>query len=178
VRVARILYEIRFTILFHPFYNPLSIRGNRPRNSSFNRRKANILIGERVPNITATFTSTGFVSECVNYVDVGLKFDVEPTVYLDNEVVIKITLEVSNIVSQLQTKSGTGAYQIGARTTSTVLRLKDGENQVLAGLINDEDRRNARKVPGIGGSRWSDDCSAARPTTIRRWRSCCRLLLA
>ena len=121
-----------------------------PRIRARNREKAKILIGERVPNITATSTSTGFVSESINYVDVGLKLDVEPTIYLDNEVAIKVALEVSNIVSQIQTKSGSVAYQIGTRTATTVLRLKDGENQVLAGLINDEDRRSASKVPALG----------------------------
>jgi general secretion pathway protein D len=121
-----------------------------PRIRARNREKAKILIGERVPNITSTSTSTGFVAESVNYVDVGLKLDVEPTIYLDGEVAIKISLEVSNIISQLQTKAGSVAYQIGTRTAQTVLRLKDGENQVLAGLINDEDRRTANKVPGLG----------------------------
>lgn len=121
-----------------------------PRIRARNREKAKILIGERVPNITTTSTSTGFVAESVNYVDVGLKLEVEPTVYLDGEVAIKIALEVSNIISQVQTKSGSVAYQIGTRTAQTVLRLKDGENQVLAGLINDEDRRSANKVPGVG----------------------------
>jgi general secretion pathway protein D len=121
-----------------------------PRIRARNREKAKILIGERVPNITSTSTSTGFVAESVNYVDVGLKLDVEPTIFPDGEVAIKVALEVSNIISQLQTKSGSIAYQIGTRTAQTVLRLKDGENQVLAGLINDEDRRTANKVPGLG----------------------------
>lgn len=121
-----------------------------PRIRARNREKAKVLIGERVPNITATSTSTGFVSESISYVDVGLKLDVEPVVYLDNDVAIKISLEVSNIINQIQTKSGSIAFQIGTRTASTVLRLKDGENQVLAGLINDEDRRSANKLPGIG----------------------------
>ncbi|WP_194714297.1 cohesin domain-containing protein [Noviherbaspirillum soli] len=121
-----------------------------PRIRARNHEKAKILIGERVPNITTTSTATGFVSEAINYVDVGLKLDVEPTIYLDGDVAIKVALEVSNIVSQLQTKSGTVAYQIGTRTASTVLRLKDGENQVLAGLINDEDRNSASKLPFLG----------------------------
>jgi general secretion pathway protein D len=121
-----------------------------PRIRARNHEKAKILIGDRVPNITTTATATGFVSESITYVDVGLKLEVEPTVYLDNDVSIKVALEVSNIVSQLQTKSGTVAYQIGTRTASTVLRLKDGETQVLAGLINDEDRRSASKVPFVG----------------------------
>jgi general secretion pathway protein D len=121
-----------------------------PRIRARNHEKAKILIGERVPNITTTATSTGFVSESINYVDVGLKLDVEPTIYLDGDVGIKIALEVSSIISQLETKAGSVAYQIGTRTAQTVLRLKDGENQVLAGLINDEDRRSANKVPGLG----------------------------
>lgn len=121
-----------------------------PRIRVRNREKAKILIGDRVPNITTTSTSTGFVAESVSYVDVGLKLDVEPTIYLDDEVSIKIALEVSSIINQLQTKSGTLAYQIGTRTAATVLRLKDGENQVLAGLINDEDRRTGNKVPALG----------------------------
>lgn len=121
-----------------------------PRIRARNREKAKILIGERVPNITATSTATGFVAESINYVDVGLKLEVEPTIYLDGEVAIKVALEVSNIISQVQTKQGSVAFQIGTRNAQTVLRLKDGENQVLAGLINDEDRRTAYKVPGLG----------------------------
>jgi general secretion pathway protein D len=121
-----------------------------PRIRARNRERARILIGDRLPTITSTATATGFVSESVNYIDVGLKLDVEPTVYLDGEVAIKIALEVSNIVSQIQTRSGTLAYQIGTRSASTTLRLRDGENQVLAGLIADEDRRSANMLPGFG----------------------------
>jgi general secretion pathway protein D len=121
-----------------------------PRIRVRNKEKAKILIGDRVPVITTTSTSTGFVSESVNYVDVGLKLDVEPTIYLDDEVAIKINLEVSSLVREVLSKSGTLSYQIGTRGASTVLRLKDGETQTLAGLINDEDRSTANKVPGFG----------------------------
>lgn len=121
-----------------------------PRIRTRNRETAKILIGDRVPNITTTATATGFVAESVQYVDVGLKLDVQPTIYLDNEVAIRINLEVSNIVDQVKTKAGTLAYQIGTRNASTVLRLKDGENQVLAGLISDAERSSANKVPGLG----------------------------
>ena len=121
-----------------------------PRIRVRNREKARVLIGERVPSVTTTATSTGFISESVSYVDVGLKLDVEPTIYLDDEITIKVALEVSNIVNQSKTNSGTTIYNIGQRTASTVLRLRDGENQVLAGLISNEDRRTANKVPGLG----------------------------
>lgn len=121
-----------------------------PRIRVRNKEKARILIGDRVPVITSTSTSTGFVSDSVNYVDVGLKLEVEPNIFLDDEVSIKVNLEVSNLVREIVTKSGTLSYQIGTRNASTVLRLRDGETQVLAGLINDEDRRVSSRVPGIG----------------------------
>ncbi|MRV74629.1 general secretion pathway protein GspD [Duganella sp. FT92W] len=120
-----------------------------PRIRVRNKDKAKILIGDRVPVITVT-TNNGVSSDSVNYVDVGLKLDVEPNVHLDDEVAIKINLEVSNVVKEVTSKSGTQAYQIGTRSASTVLRLRDGETQVLAGLINDEDRKVGSKVPGVG----------------------------
>lgn len=115
-----------------------------------NHEKANIHIGDKVPVITNTTTATGLVSQSVNYLDVGLKLDVEPTVYLENDVGIKIGLEVSSISKQVQTGGGALAYQIGTRNATTVLRLKDGETQMLAGLIDNEDRKSANSVPGLG----------------------------
>lgn len=121
-----------------------------PRIRVKNKEKAKFMIGDRVPVITTTSTSTGFVADSVSYVDVGIKLDVEPNIYLDDEVAIKLTLEVSNLVKEVTSKSGTQAYQIGTRNATTVLRLKDGETQILAGLISDEERSTANKVPGIG----------------------------
>jgi general secretion pathway protein D len=120
-----------------------------PRIRAKNREKARIHIGDKVPVITTTAGATGFVSESVNYLDVGLKLEVEPQVYLDDDVGIKVGLEVSNIASQIKTSSGTVAYQVGTRNATTTLRLKDGETQVLAGLISNEDRRNSTQVPGL-----------------------------
>jgi general secretion pathway protein D len=121
-----------------------------PRIRARNREKAKVLIGDRLPTITATSTATGFVSETVTYIDAGLKLEVEPSVHPDGEIVIKIALEVSNIVSQIQTRSGTLAYQLGTRSASTSLRLRDGENQILAGLIQDDERTSANRIPGLG----------------------------
>jgi len=127
----------------------VSILAN-PRIRVRNKEKAKILIGDRVPVITTTSNVTGFVSESINYLDVGLKLEVEPTIYLDEEVAIKVNLEVSSLVKEIISKSGSQAYQIGTRGASTVLRLKDGETQILAGLISDEDRSSSNKIPGLG----------------------------
>lgn len=114
-----------------------------------NREKANILIGDKLPVITTT-TTTNNVSENFQYVDVGLKLDVEPNIYLKDDVAIKIGLEVSSVVNTIKSSTGSIGYQIGTRNASTVLRLHDGETQLLAGLINREERTSANRIPGLG----------------------------
>jgi len=123
-----------------------------PRIRVRNREKARVHIGDRVPVITTTAAATGgFVSESVTYLDVGLKLEVEPQVFLEDEVGIRIGLEVSNIAREVRSlTTNTLTYQIGTRNASTILRLRDGETQILAGLIADEDRSSASRVPGLG----------------------------
>jgi len=123
-----------------------------PRIRVRNKEKAKVVIGEKVPVITTTISpgTGGFASESVSYVDVGLTLNAEPTIYLNNEVGIRIALEVSNLIDRVTTATGTTAYQIGTRQASTFLQLKDGENQVLAGLINSEERSTGNRVPGLG----------------------------
>ena len=124
-----------------------------PRIRVRNKEKAKVVIGDKVPNITTNVSpgATGnFFSQSITYVDVGLTLNVEPTIYLNNEVGIRISLEVSNLVDTVQTDNGSVAYRIGTRSAATMLQLKDGENQVLAGLINSEERSSGSKVPGVG----------------------------
>lgn len=125
-----------------------------PRIRSRNKEKARIMIGDRVPTITNTVTpiSTGgsVVTGNVTYQDVGLKLEFEPQVYGNQEVGIKVNLEVSNIVQAFTDPQGGRSYQIGTRNANTTLRLKDGETQVLGGLISDQDRNTASLIPGLG----------------------------
>jgi general secretion pathway protein D len=108
-----------------------------PRIRVKNKEKARVHIGDRVPVITTTSTANVGVSESVSYLDVGLRLEVEPVVSLDEEVAMRVGLEVSSIVREVTSKSGTLTYQIGTRSAATNLRLRDGETQVLAGLIRD-----------------------------------------
>jgi general secretion pathway protein D len=144
-----------------------------PRIRVKNKEKARVHIGDRVPVITTTAAAAGsFVSESVSYLDVGLKLEVEPLIYLEDDIGIKVSLEVSNIVKEVKgTNSNTLAYQIGTRNAATSLRLRDGETQILAGLISDEDRRTAERVPGLGelpliGRLFSSTSSNAAKTDI------------
>jgi len=92
----------------------------------------------------------GFVSDNIAYLDVGLKLEVEPSVYADDEVGIRVALEVSSLGTPVRTAAGALAYQIGTRNASTYLRLRDGETQLLAGLISRDERTSANRLPGLG----------------------------
>ncbi|UCV17968.1 secretin and TonB N-terminal domain-containing protein [Ferribacterium limneticum] len=121
-----------------------------PRIRVKNREKAKIHIGDKLPIFTTTSTANVGVSASVTYLDVGLKLDVESNVTLDDEVSMKVALEVSSIVKEVAGPSSSLAYQVGTRSASTTLRLKNGETQVLAGLINDEERKSTSHIPGLG----------------------------
>jgi general secretion pathway protein D len=121
-----------------------------PRIRVKNREKAKIHIGDKLPVFTTTSVANVGLSSSVSYLDVGLKLDVEPNVYLDNEVAIRVALEVSSVTREVIGPSNSLAYQIGTRSAATVLRLRDGETQVLAGLISNEERSSANRLPGLG----------------------------
>jgi general secretion pathway protein D len=121
-----------------------------PRIRVKNREKAKIHIGDKLPIFTTTSTANVGVSASINYLDVGLKLEVEPNVSFDDEVSIKVSLEVSSISKEVTGPSNSLAYQIGTRSANTVLRLKNGETEVLAGLISDEQRKATTHVPGLG----------------------------
>ncbi len=123
---------------------------SNPRIRVKNNEKAKILVGDKVPIITTTSTANVGISENVQYIDVGLKLDVEPRITLDNFVNIKVGLEVSSLGERTITQNGANVFTIGTRNANTVLRLKNGETQILAGLISDDERKNATKLPGFG----------------------------
>ncbi|WP_460118129.1 secretin N-terminal domain-containing protein [Pseudomonas sp. H3_G09] len=118
-----------------------------------NREQARIHIGQRVPIISATSvpsTQGPVITESVTYLDVGLKLEVQPTVHLNNEVAIKIALEVSNATPLEPTRQGTIPVQVDTRNAQTTLRLHDGETQILAGLVRNDHGATGNKIPGLG----------------------------
>jgi len=124
-----------------------------PRIRVKNRDVAKIHIGEKVPVFTANVASTGVSSQTVQYIDAGLKLEVEPNISVSGDVTIKLSLNVGSIGDRVTASGGAGesvAFRVGTRMTTTQLRLHDGETQVLAGLIDDQDRKNISKIPGIG----------------------------
>ncbi len=147
----------------------------RPRIRSRNKEKAKILVGDKLPVITNIISpqpagQNSVLTGSIQYVDVGIKLEVESQAYADGDVGIKLNLEVSNVSDTIITQGGR-AYAIGSRSAQTTLRLRDGETQIMAGLISDEDRKTAQKVPGIGqlpvvGKLFSDNTDDAKKREI------------
>lgn len=114
-----------------------------------NKAKAKVHIGSREPVITVTTTGDQ-TTESVQYVDVGVKLDVEPTIQLDNSVVTKLGLEVSNVSGRTTTSNGTAVLTISTTNANTSLTLKDGERTIIGGLLRDSVTDSKTTIPFLG----------------------------
>lgn len=125
---------------------------SNPKIRIKNKEKAKFNIGTRVPiTTTSTNGTTGGYSVNVQYVDVGVKVDAQPTIHLNNEIGIKLSLEVSSILSKDKLGDGTTTVvTIGTRNLETVLSLKDGETSVIGGLISRTDTDSKTKMFLLG----------------------------
>ena len=144
-----------------------------PQIRTRSREKARVLIGDKIPIITTTSggSNAGYISESVSYQDVGIKLEVEPTVFSDDDVAIRLAVEVSTLGAQTKSPGGTIAYQISTRDASTVLRLHDGETQLLAGLISSAERASTAGLPGLAdvpilGRLFSDQSNSKSKTEL------------
>lgn len=107
---------------------------SNPKLRVKNKEKAKFNVGQRVPIQTSTTVNTT-TSFNVQYVDVGVKVSAEPTIQLNNEVSIKLGLEVSSVINKETARDGTTLVTIGTRNLETALSLKDGETSIIGGLI-------------------------------------------
>jgi general secretion pathway protein D len=107
--------------------------------------------GERVPVPVTTFApiATGGVNQqpitSFVYENIGVNIDITPRTHHDDEVSLNLKVEISSI-------SGTGFGDLptfGNRAISTTIRLRDGETNMLAGLIRDDERTVLSGIPGL-----------------------------
>ncbi len=120
-----------------------------PRIRVKNKEKAKVHIGSREPVISVTINGDQ-TSENIQYVDVGVKLDVEPSIQLDNTVVTKLNLEVSSSTRLAELSSGTVPLLINTTNATTALILKDGEQTVIGGLLRDESSEENTSFPFLG----------------------------
>lgn len=125
---------------------------SNPKIRVKNREKSKFNVGTRVPiTTTSTNGTVGGVNVNVQYVDVGVKLSAEPTIQLNNEVNIKLSLEVSSILSKDKVGDGnTTVVTIGTRNLDTVLSLKDGETSIIGGLMQDIKSKSNQRISLLG----------------------------
>ena len=121
----------------------------KPKIRVKNHEKAKVHIGSREPVITVT-TTGDTTSDNIQYVDVGVKLDVEPTIQLDDTVLTKLTLEVSSVSDRNVTTNGSLALTITTTNAQTSLTLRDGEQTVIGGLLRDDLAKSKTTIPLIG----------------------------
>ena len=107
--------------------------------------------GDQVPVPVTTFApiATGGVNQqpitSFEYKNIGVNIDILPRMHHDDEVSLTLKVAISNI-------SGAGFGGLptfGNREINTTIRLKDGETNMLAGLIRDDERTTLTGVPGL-----------------------------
>jgi general secretion pathway protein D len=132
-----------------------------PEIRSVDGQTAKLKIGQRIPVATGSFQAgvgvggtgaAGFVNPLVNtqftYLDVGVNVDVTPRVHPNHEVSLKLRIEIS---SELTTTNIGGISQpvIGSKTIEHDIRLKEGETNILGGLIERTDTKTISGWPGL-----------------------------
>src|SRR5580658_5956764 len=132
-----------------------------PEVRSVDGQPAKLRIGDRVPVATGSFQAgvgvgstagSGFVNPLVNtqfqYIDVGVNVDITPRVHPNHEVSMKVSVEVSSVTGQ----SNIGGIQqpiISQRKVGLEIRLKEGEENILGGLVAKTDTKSLNGWPGL-----------------------------
>ena len=111
-------------------------------------------LGDDIPVPTTTFQAiaAGGVAAnpltSFNYRTIGVNIQMTPRVTYEGEIVLELTVENSTLGADRDLGGGVLAPQFGLRRVATVLRLRDGESNLLAGLLQEQDRRVLRGFPG------------------------------
>lgn len=126
----------------------------RPQLRGQERAPLTLNLGEEIPVPTTTFaaqTTGGLATQPVTqfqYRKVGVNLSINPKVSFDGEIILEVTVESSRVGPFIEV-AGASMPSFGSRIATTTLRLRDGESNMLAGLIKEEDRSTLKGLPGI-----------------------------
>ncbi len=125
-----------------------------PSITAVNNKEARILVGSTQPYVTTTTTTPASgpttTAETVNFIEVGVKLYVTPTVHDDNFVTMKIKPEVSSVTSNLTTSENNTIPIVETSEAETTVTVKDNVTIVIGGLIKEENLTTMRKIPLLG----------------------------
>jgi general secretion pathway protein D len=126
-----------------------------PQVRALDNQKASLKIGDRIPVATGSFQPgiggvgiNPLVNTQFQYIDVGVNIDVTPRIHQGREVTLKLTMEVSNVTGQ----TNIGGIQqpiIGQRRIEHEIRLRDGEINLLGGILEQSEQQSMSGYPGL-----------------------------
>ncbi|HKF47995.1 MAG TPA: cohesin domain-containing protein [Terracidiphilus sp.] len=126
-----------------------------PRLRATDMQKATMKIGERIPYATGSYqtgAATALVSSLVNtqfqYVDIGVNIEITPTVHIDGDVTLKSKIEVTAQAGNV-TISGVTEPIIAQKNTEETVRLREGEANIISGILNEQDQVSWSGIPGL-----------------------------
>jgi general secretion pathway protein D len=126
-----------------------------PQIRALDGQKASLKIGDRVPVATGSFQPgiggvgiNPLVNTQFQYLDVGVNIDITPHVHANGEITLKISMDVSAVTGQ-QNIGGISQPIIGQRKIENEIRLKDGEANLLGGIMEDQQTKALSGIPGL-----------------------------
>jgi len=124
----------------------------RPRIVAVNKEEAKILVGTREAYVTSAQSqseSTTITAESVQFIDVGVKLSVVPTIGSDGFVTMKIKPEISSVTGTVTTDTGTIVPIVSTSQSETVVKVKDGRTLIIAGLLKQENTDDSTGLPKL-----------------------------
>jgi general secretion pathway protein D len=126
-----------------------------PQIRALDGQKATLKIGDRVPVATGSFQPgiggvgiNPLVNTQFQYLDVGVNIDITPRVHAGREISLKLSLDVSAVTSHVSI-GGIDQPVIGQRKIEHEIRLKDGEVNLLGGMLEDTQTKALTGIPGL-----------------------------
>ena len=126
-----------------------------PQIRALDGQKASLKIGDRVPVATGSFQPgiggvgiNPLVNTQFQYIDVGVNIDITPRIHANREVTLKLMIDIS-AVTRTANIGGIEQPVIGQRKIEHEIRLKEGEVNLLGGILEDSDVKNLTGIPGL-----------------------------
>ena len=127
----------------------------QPQIRALDGQKASLKLGQRVPVATGSFQPgiggvgiNPLVNTQFNYIDVGVNVDITPRIHGLTEVTLKVTMDIS-AVDSYQNIGGIQQPVIGQRKIEQEIRLKEGEANIMGGILEETDTKNLQGIPGL-----------------------------
>lgn len=134
---------------------------SRPRIAVISNQEARIMVGTREVYATASQSQSSsgptITADTVQFIDVGVKLNVVPTINTDGFITMKIKPEISSVTGTFTTTTGTKVPVVSTSEAETIVKIKDGTMIMIGGLMKDTKTDDVKgipllaKIPWIGG---------------------------